>query len=56
MGDLIDPHNGQQDLRNKVLRHVTNAFREDPVRILGVARIAARVADRSYSKPSTNDR
>ena len=46
---LIDPHNGQQDLHNKVLRHVTDAFREDPVRILRVARFAARFADFSVA-------
>ncbi len=43
--DLIDPFEGQRDLREKVLRHVTEAFREDPVRILRVARFAARFAD-----------
>ena len=42
---LIDPCGGQQDLQDKVLRHVTDAFREDPVRILRVARFAARFAD-----------
>ncbi len=41
-GSLIDPFGGQQDLRRKVLRHVTESFREDPVRILRVARFAAR--------------
>src|SRR3954469_23523432 len=41
-GSLIDPYGGQQDLRRQVLRHVTEAFREDPVRILRVARFAAR--------------
>jgi tRNA nucleotidyltransferase (CCA-adding enzyme) len=41
-GTLIDPFHGQQDLRARVLRHVTEAFREDPVRILRVARFAAR--------------
>ncbi|HEY0825055.1 MAG TPA: multifunctional CCA addition/repair protein [Ramlibacter sp.] len=41
-GSLIDPFGGQHDLRRKVLRHVTQAFREDPVRILRVARFAAR--------------
>lgn len=41
-GDLIDPYNGQADLRNKLLRHVSPAFAEDPVRILRVARFAAR--------------
>ncbi len=42
---LIDPHGGRRDLRERVLRHVTDAFREDPVRILRVARFAARFAD-----------
>src|SRR6188768_868756 len=41
-GALIDPYGGQEDLRRRVLRHVTEAFREDPVRILRVARFAAR--------------
>jgi len=42
---LIDPYGGQLDLRSKIFRHVTEAFREDPVRILRVARFAARFAD-----------
>ena len=42
---LTDPFQGLADLRNRVLRHVTDAFREDPVRILRVARFAARFAD-----------
>jgi len=41
-GELIDPFNGQADLRAGVLRHVSAAFAEDPVRILRVARFAAR--------------
>ncbi len=41
----IDPFNGRRDLQHKVLRHVGEAFREDPVRILRVARFAARFAD-----------
>lgn len=41
-GTLIDPFNGQQDLKNKVLRHVSHAFIEDPVRVLRIARFAAR--------------
>ncbi|HSW19217.1 MAG TPA: multifunctional CCA addition/repair protein [Ramlibacter sp.] len=41
-GALIDPYNGQRDLVLRVLRHVTDAFREDPVRILRLARFAAR--------------
>ncbi len=42
---LIDPYGGQRDLQAKVLRHVTPAFAEDPVRILRLARFAARFAD-----------
>lgn len=42
---LIDPYHGQKDLADRVLRHVTDAFREDPVRILRVARFAARFTD-----------
>ena len=45
-GTLIDPYGGAEDLRNGVLRHVSDAFSEDPVRILRVARFAARFADR----------
>jgi tRNA nucleotidyltransferase (CCA-adding enzyme) len=41
-GTLIDPFGGQRDLRDGVLRHVSPAFAEDPVRILRVARFAAR--------------
>lgn len=41
-GNIMDPFNGQQDLKNKILRHVSTAFSEDPVRILRVARFAAR--------------
>lgn len=41
-GEIIDPYNGQQDLANKTLRHVSNAFIEDPLRVLRVARFAAR--------------
>ena len=43
-GELIDPYNGSEDLENGVLRHVSPAFSEDPVRILRVARFAARFA------------
>src|SRR6478752_1096970 len=41
-GQLIDPCNGQMDLQQKILRHVSPAFSEDPVRILRIARFAAR--------------
>ena len=46
---LIDPCGGQSDLQAKVLRHVTDAFREDPVRILRLARFAARFPDFSVA-------
>ena len=48
-GQIMDPYGGQTDLKNKVLRHVTEAFAEDPVRILRVARFAARFADFSVA-------
>lgn len=41
-GELIDPFGGQRDLEDRVLRHVSAAFAEDPVRVLRVARFAAR--------------
>jgi tRNA nucleotidyltransferase (CCA-adding enzyme) len=41
-GTLVDPHGGERDLRAGLLRHVSEAFAEDPVRILRVARFAAR--------------
>ncbi len=44
-GAIFDPYGGARDLEHRVLRHVTDAFREDPVRILRVARFAARFAD-----------
>jgi len=43
-GNIFDPYNGQADLSQKLLRHVSPAFSEDPVRILRVARFAARYA------------
>ena len=41
-GTIFDPYNGRQDLQNKILRHISPAFSEDPVRILRIARFAAR--------------
>jgi tRNA nucleotidyltransferase (CCA-adding enzyme) len=41
-GDLIDPYGGQADLEKRILRHVSYAFIEDPVRVLRIARFAAR--------------
>ncbi|MEO7400323.1 MAG: multifunctional CCA tRNA nucleotidyl transferase/2'3'-cyclic phosphodiesterase/2'nucleotidase/phosphatase, partial [Polaromonas sp.] len=46
---LVDPYGGQRDLQHKILRHVTEAFREDPVRILRLARFAARFPDFSVA-------
>lgn len=43
-GELIDPYNGQQDIQNRILRHVSPAFAEDPLRVLRVARFFARYA------------
>ena len=43
-GTIIDPYNGLSDLRMRVLRHVSPAFNEDPLRVLRVARFAARYA------------
>ena len=43
-GEIIDPFEGRADLENRLLRHVSDAFSEDPLRILRVARFAARLA------------
>lgn len=48
-GNLIDPYNGQQDLENRILRHVSPAFVEDPLRVLRVARFAARFAHLGFT-------
>jgi len=48
-GRLIDPHGGQRDLQARRLRHVSPAFAEDPVRILRLARFAARLPDFSVA-------
>ena len=47
-GKLIDPYGGQRDLENKVLRHVSDAFVEDPLRVLRVARFAARFSSLGF--------
>ena len=46
---LIDPYGGQQDLEKKILRHISPAFSEDPLRVLRVARFAARFAKLGFS-------
>jgi len=48
-GAIIDPYNGQEDLENRVLRHVSEAFIEDPLRVLRVARFAARYHSYGFS-------
>jgi tRNA nucleotidyltransferase (CCA-adding enzyme) len=48
-GNLIDPYGGQADIQNKVFRHVSTAYAEDPVRILRLARFAARFPDFSIA-------
>lgn len=53
-GQLIDPYGGQQDLANKQLRHVSSAFAEDPLRVLRVARFAARFSEFSVSSETLN--
>lgn len=48
-GELIDPYGGQRDLQARVLRHVSDSFVEDPVRLLRLARLAARFFDFSIA-------
>lgn len=42
-GDIIDPFNGQKDLEDKILRHTSKAFTEDPLRVFRVARFASKL-------------
>jgi tRNA nucleotidyltransferase (CCA-adding enzyme) len=53
-GSLVDPFHGQRDLAARVFRHVSDAFAEDPVRILRLARFAARLPEFTVA-PETND-
>jgi len=48
-GPIIDPYNGQEDLAAKVFRHVSDAFAEDPLRLLRIARFAARFPEFSIA-------
>jgi tRNA nucleotidyltransferase (CCA-adding enzyme) len=48
-GPIIDPYNGQKDLAAKVFRHVSDAFAEDPLRLLRIARFAARFPEFSVA-------
>ena len=43
-GNIIDPYNGRGDLKDKILRHVSPAFEEDPLRVLRLARFQAKLA------------
>lgn len=55
-GNLTDPYGGQQDIENRVLRHVSVAFSEDPLRVLRVARFAARFAHLDFTiAPETHE-
>ncbi len=47
-GNLVDPFGGVDDIRDRVLRHVSDAFAEDPVRVLRTAKFAARFHDRGF--------
>jgi tRNA nucleotidyltransferase (CCA-adding enzyme) len=47
-GEIVDPHGGLADIRDRVLRHVSGAFVEDPVRVLRVARFAARFSSLGF--------
>ena len=53
-GELVDPFGGRKDIEAKVFRHVSDAFSEDPVRILRLARFAARFTDFTVA-PETMD-
>ncbi len=52
-GTLVDPYNGQADIKSRTLRHVSDAFGEDPVRILRTARFAARFESRGFTVAGT---
>ena len=47
-GEIIDPHQGQADLDKRVLRHVSDAFSEDPLRVLRIARFAAQLSNYDF--------
>jgi len=52
-GNIVDPYNGTQHIKQRILRHVSDAFNEDPVRILRVARFAARFAQLDFKVAET---
>lgn len=53
-GKIIDPYQGQYDLKNKVFRHISHAFQEDPVRILRLARLASKFPEFSVCPKTLN--
>src|SRR5690606_5621396 len=55
-GRLVDPWGGQRDLEARKLRHVSDAFREDPVRILRTARFAAQFAELGFAVAEESER
>ena len=56
-GNIYDPYGGQSDLDQRILRHVSDAFVEDPLRVLRIARFAARYKTcLLYTSPSPRDR
>ncbi|MCV2528620.1 MAG: CCA tRNA nucleotidyltransferase [Candidatus Lightella neohaematopini] len=48
-GNIIDPYNGKKDIESRVLRHVSESFKDDPLRVLRVARFAARFAHLNFT-------
>lgn len=52
--ELFDPYGGQKDIKNKILRHVSESFKEDPLRVLRVARFASRYSDFTVAKETIN--
>jgi tRNA nucleotidyltransferase (CCA-adding enzyme) len=54
MDPILDPYNGQEDLASKIFRHVSDAFAEDPLRLLRIARFAARFPEFAVA-PETMD-
>ena len=54
-GEIVDPYNGRDDIQRKVLRHVSPAFVEDPLRVLRVARFSARFYDFTIAKETMEE-
>jgi tRNA nucleotidyltransferase (CCA-adding enzyme) len=54
VGPILDPYNGQQDIAARIFRHVSNAFAEDPLRLLRIARFAARFPEFTVAPETMN--